>query len=104
MGRCPGCGEWNTLVEEQAPEPSPRASRPGRRRGEKAPRPIPLAEVEASSMERVLTGSDELDRVLGGGLVPGLDRADRRSPGIGKSTLMTSALASVPARAAGSCT
>ncbi len=95
MGRCPGCGEWNTLVEEHAPETSSDPAPRGRRRGEKAPRPIPLAEVEASRMERVRTGSDELDRVLGGGLVPGSIVLIGGAPGIGKSTLMTSALASI---------
>ena len=53
----------------------------GRRRaarGARRARPCPLAEVEALAVERVLTGSGELDRVLGGGIVPGLDRADRR--------------------------
>ena len=86
MGRCPGCGEWNTLVEEKAADRRPiggrsRTGARARRRAARAaePRkPVPLAEVEAVEIERLRTGSDELDRVLGGGLVPGLDRADRR--------------------------
>jgi DNA repair protein RadA/Sms len=91
-GRCPGCGEWNTLVE------SPVASRqsPGRARG--APlRPVPLAEVEAPAVERLRTGIGELDRVLGGGLVPGSLVLIGGSPGIGKSTLTTTALGNLTA-------
>src|SRR6476620_8890801 len=85
MGRCPGCGEWNSLVEEQTGESTGRSARPGRRgRGEQTPRPVPLAEVQASSTERVRTGSDELDRVLGGGLVPGSIVLMGGAPGIGK--------------------
>jgi DNA repair protein RadA/Sms len=98
MGRCPGCGEWNTLVEERVAETPARGSRHGRgKAGRRAARPVPLAEVEASRLERVPTGSDELDRVLGGGLVPGSIVLIGGAPGIGKSTLMTSALASVVA-------
>src|SRR3954447_22022208 len=70
-GRCPGCGEWNTLVEAK------RSAAPGGRRGRTtrsraaAPRPVSLREVKAPKADRLLTGIAELDRVLGGGLVPG---------------------------------
>ena len=75
-GRCPGCGAWNTLVETLRPRDgaSGRRSGQGRRGGPRAsavPRPVPLREVEAPAVDRLLTGVGELDRVLGGGLVPG---------------------------------
>ena len=58
-------------------------------------KPVVLAEVEAGEVTRLRTGSDELDRVLGGGLVPGSVVLIGGSPGIGKSTLMSAALASI---------
>ena len=87
-GRCPGCGEWNTFVEEQ--RAAPRAGRPAR--SAKAVRPVTLAEVEAEAVARMGTGIGELDRVLGGGLVPGSLVLIGGSPGIGKSTLTCAAL------------
>ena len=93
-GRCPGCGEWNTIVEEvRAP------ARPGggSRRGGRALRPVPLGEVEATAVARFSTGIGELDRVLGGGLVPGSLVLIGGSPGIGKSTLTTAALGNLAA-------
>jgi DNA repair protein RadA/Sms len=85
-GRCPGCGEWNTLTEER------RAAAPSSRSARRALRPVPLGEVEAPRLERMRTGVGELDRVLGGGLVPGSVVLIGGSPGIGKSTLTTGAL------------
>src|ERR671923_1273241 len=67
-GRCPSCGEWNSLVEETRSGPSGRSPS---RRGGRALTPLPLAEVEAATVDRLPTGIGELDRVLGGGLVPG---------------------------------
>jgi DNA repair protein RadA/Sms len=93
MGRCPGCGEWNTLHEEVLEAPAERG--PGRPRKGSARKPTPLAEIEAVALERVRSGSGELDRVLGGGFVPGSIVLIGGSPGIGKSTLMSAALASV---------
>src|SRR3954468_16725480 len=83
-GRCPSCADWNTLVEEAAPAPS------GGRRGAakvSAARPVPLREVQADHVARLSTGIGELDRVLGGGIVPGSVILVGGSPGIGKSTL-----------------
>jgi DNA repair protein RadA/Sms len=97
-GRCPGCGEWNTLVETVRRDP--RADdQPGSRRsgGAKAPRPVPLREVKAPKVERLLTGVTEFDRVLGGGLVPGSLVLLGGSPGIGKSTLTGMALGNLSA-------
>jgi DNA repair protein RadA/Sms len=85
LGRCPDCGGWNTLVEEVA-----QAARPGDERlaeGAGAAKPRRLAEIEASSAPRIATGVAELDRVLGGGLVPGSVVLLAGEPGIGKSTL-----------------
>jgi DNA repair protein RadA/Sms len=95
-GRCPGCGEWNTLVEEVGRE---RSAGPARRSGRSAQRlrPVPLAEVEAPAVERLSTGIGELDRVLGGGLVPGSMVLLGGSPGIGKSTITGSALGNLAA-------
>lgn len=96
-GRCPGCGEWNSLVEERVAA-EPKAGRvKGAARG-RALRPIPLREVEAPQVERLVTGIGELDRVLGGGVVPGSLVLIGGSPGIGKSTLTLGALGELAAR------
>jgi DNA repair protein RadA/Sms len=91
-GRCPGCGEWNTLVEEiDRPAPSPgRAGRVGHAGvGDLvASTPIPLLEVDTGEWAARPTGLEELDRILGGGLVPGSVTVLGGEPGIGKSTLL----------------
>ncbi|HEY3828623.1 MAG TPA: DNA repair protein RadA [Solirubrobacteraceae bacterium] len=95
-GQCPDCGAWNTLVEERAPaggagtRGSARGGAAGRRggaRGRETVAPRLLAEVGAAPVERLSTGVGELDRVLGGGLVPGSLVLLGGAPGIGKSTL-----------------
>jgi DNA repair protein RadA/Sms len=89
-GRCPGCGEWNSLAETR------KSSGSSRRGGSaSAPRPVPLRDVEAPAEQRMRTGIGELDRVLGGGLVPGSVVLLGGSPGIGKSTLTGMALANL---------
>jgi DNA repair protein RadA/Sms len=94
-GRCPGCGEWNTLVEQVRPA-APRAAGAGDARHRAAPvSPVRLADVEAVDHERLSTGIGELDNVLGGGIVPGSLVLIGGSPGIGKSTLTTMALANL---------
>src|SRR5687767_14909352 len=92
-GRCPGCEAWNSLVEEALPGPS-NGSPAGRARGSagRAVAPQRLREVRAPDIPRLTTGIQELDRVLGGGLVPGSLVLIGGSPGIGKSTLTTMAL------------
>ena len=82
MGRCTECGEWNTLVEEVV-----RAA-PGRRTAVLRAEVLPLSEVPADRANRIPTGLGELDRVLGGGLVPGAVVLVAGEPGIGKSTLL----------------
>src|SRR5438552_11685917 len=89
LGRCPGCGEWNTLVEERAPSAP---SRGGGRRGGRAVHPVALSEVKAPPVQRLVTGIAELDRVLGGGVVPGSLVLLGGAPGIGKSTITAGAL------------
>ncbi|MFL5780309.1 MAG: DNA repair protein RadA [Thermoleophilaceae bacterium] len=91
LGRCPGCGEWNTLVEERPVE----ASSP--RRKARGARPVPLAQVQAPPVKRLFTGISELDRVLGGGVVPGSLVLLGGSPGIGKSTITAMALGKLAA-------
>ena len=88
QGQCPGCGEWNTLVESVAEKAS------GHRFESPAPvaRPRNLAEIEARESERIATGIAEFDRALGGGLVAGGVVLIGGDPGIGKSTLLLQAL------------
>jgi DNA repair protein RadA/Sms len=87
VGRCPGCAAWNTM--EEKPVESPSRGR-GRRPGASAPPAgvIPLGDIEADSLRRYCTGIEELDRVLGGGLVPGSVVLVAGDPGVGKSTLL----------------
>ncbi len=96
-GRCPGCGEWNTLVEEAGARPARRGGGGGHRAGVVAVAPLALAEVAAQEQDRLSTGIGELDSVLGGGIVPGSLVLIGGAPGIGKSTLTTMALANLVA-------
>jgi DNA repair protein RadA/Sms len=83
LGRCPECGEFNTLVEEIArPEESPR------RPILSEDRPIPITDVKPADRPRLAVGIGEFDRVLGGGLVAGSVALIGGDPGIGKSTLI----------------
>ena len=69
LGQCPGCREWNTFVEEPAEEKHAGIST-GNRRNTQSVEPMPLSRVEMTDQERFTTGIGELDRVLGGGIVP----------------------------------
>jgi DNA repair protein RadA/Sms len=91
-GRCPGCEAWNTLVEERAPAPAASPAREAR-----AARPVRLGDVSTARLPRLRTAIGELDRVLGGGLVPGSLVLLGGSPGIGKSTLTNMALGNLAA-------
>ena len=102
LGRCPECGSWSTLVEEPTRGEAP-ARAHGLLRVEPDPagaKPRSLREIEASSSPRLATGVDELDRVLGGGLVPGSVVLLAGEPGVGKSTLALQLAAGVRARGA----
>jgi DNA repair protein RadA/Sms len=102
VGQCPGCSEWNTLVEEVRTPAVTGSTRAGSRNGALtaagagvASRPIRLGDVAAEEHRRFKTGIGELDNVLGGGLVPGSLVLIGGAPGIGKSTLTTMALANL---------
>jgi DNA repair protein RadA/Sms len=102
LGRCPECASWSTLVEEPTTGEPPARAR-GLLRVEPAragAKPRSLREIEASSSPRLATGVDELDRVLGGGLVPGSVLLLAGEPGVGKSTLALQLAAGVRARGA----
>src|SRR4051812_40210598 len=93
LGQCPGCGEWNTLAEEVRAPPKSGGRGAGRTpTPARAARPVPLSQVQAVRHIRLATDIGELDRVLGGGLVPGSLVLIGGSPGIGKSTLTSMAL------------
>jgi DNA repair protein RadA/Sms len=95
LGKCPSCGEWNTLVESVAEAPS-RNRYQSTKNGLNASQPVAtLSEIEASDVDRQPTGIDELDRVLGGGIVAGGVVLIGGDPGIGKSTLLLQALDSL---------
>ena len=88
LGRCPGCGNFGTLVQESAAASS-------RAKGSAARPVLRLVDVEAEEAMRMPTGVSELDRVLGGGLVPASLVLVGGEPGVGKSTLLLMALAAM---------
>lgn len=85
MGQCPGCKEWNTFVEETVDK---KTAGKGKQSIAREAKVMPLSEIEMTKEERVLTDYKELDRVLGGGIVPGSMILVGGDPGIGKSTLL----------------
>ena len=94
-GRCPACGEWNTLVEERvAARGSKTLSPEGGARSEVRK----ISEIEATVQDRVPLPSKELNRVLGGGIVPGSLVLLGGEPGIGKSTLVLQNILSIKSR------
>lgn len=82
LGKCPGCGQWNTFVEEVVSKQKQETARllP-------SSEPIPLQDISYDDLLRIDTGIHELNRVLGGGMVPGALMLLAGDPGIGKSTL-----------------
>src|SRR5919204_1530681 len=87
FGKCPGCSAFGTLVEEVIGQLS---------QSQAPPKPLlRLVDVEAAEAARIATGVPELDRVLGGGLVPGSLVLLGGEPGVGKSTLLLTALRAV---------
>ena len=97
VGQCPDCGAWNSLQESVAPPPAA-AGRFGSYAGTAEAAVRTLASITAGTETRLTTGLDELDRVLGGGLVAGSVVLIGGDPGIGKSTLLLQALASLSDR------
>ena len=87
VGRCPECNEWNTVIEEALPEKETRS--PSR---QPTTRPVFLSSVDRAEVTRLSTGIGELDRVLGGGLVPGSVVLVGGDPGVGKTTLLMEAV------------
>ena len=83
FGKCPGCGEWNTLVEEVIERSSPNTKKTSYN-----VKPTALTEIKLQQEERINSGNEELNRVLGGGIVPGSFVLLGGEPGIGKSTLL----------------
>ena len=88
LGKCPGCGAFGTLVEELHGSPS-EATRAA------AATPVPIGEVAVDEAARIATGVSEFDRVLGGGLVPASLVLVGGEPGVGKSTLLLTALGAI---------
>lgn len=86
LGKCPNCGEWNTYVEEKVTVKSGKESLLPASSMDNAP--VRLSEIKGEKEERILMPSGELNRVLGGGLVPGSIILVGGEPGIGKSTLV----------------
>jgi DNA repair protein RadA/Sms len=102
LGRCPACDEWGSLVEERPPSPGAGGAGGAAGPARPAARPVPLAEVDLAAEPVRSTGIGELDRVLGGGLVPGSVTLVGGEPGIGKSSLLLQALAAL-ARSGSRC-
>lgn len=84
MGQCPGCKEWNTFVEETVEKSQGGGLKPVRSKAN----PVFLKDIEAGEEERVSSGMQEFDRVLGGGIVKGSLVLIGGDPGIGKSTIL----------------
>ncbi len=95
-GRCPSCGEWNTLVEERIVVKPSRTYSPGQS-GRKS-KPQPVSQIQALSEPRIHMPSEELNRVLGGGLVQGSILLIGGEPGIGKSTLVLQNLLAIKSK------
>lgn len=88
MGKCPACGDWDTLIAEKPIE----TSAPGARFSRSRTTPVAMSSIEFDQDPRLLTGIREFDRVLGGGIVAGTLVLIGGDPGIGKSTLMLQVL------------
>jgi DNA repair protein RadA/Sms len=93
LGRCPDCGAWGSLDAAQAPRPEGSRTAGGQHRRDAAP--VELGAIAPAASRRQSTGIGELDRVLGGGLTPGAVTLVGGDPGVGKSTLLLQAAASL---------
>lgn len=92
VGRCPGCGEWNTMTEEKV------TTSKGTKKRKEGAQPVKLSEIEHKEESRIRMPSGELNRVLGGGLVVGSLTLIGGEPGIGKSTLLLQNILSIRSR------
>ncbi|MGB2305380.1 MAG: DNA repair protein RadA [Flavobacteriaceae bacterium] len=88
QGQCNGCKEWNTLVEEVVEKKEKKGWIESKSIGGKGTRPIKIQEIDTDKEPRISTNDSELNRVMGGGLVPGSITLLGGEPGIGKSTLL----------------
>lgn len=96
-GKCPSCGEWNTLIEEKVAAKPSRSPSPVASDGTRSVA-TPLNQIAVSDLPRIKLPSAELNRVLGGGLVPGAMVLIGGEPGVGKSTLVLQNLLSIKSR------
>ena len=87
LGKCPSCGEWNSFTEEVIARESATPSLAAAASLQRGSRPQPIREIRESDHRRIDTGNAEVNRVLGGGVVPGSLVLLGGEPGIGKSTL-----------------
>src|SRR4051812_3609795 len=88
LGQCPDCREWNTLVEERF-RSAPKSNGSSRAfSGFRTAQPVAYGEIESQDDDRTSSGIDEMDRVLGGGIVAGSLVLIGGAPGIGKSTIV----------------
>lgn len=88
QGQCSSCKEWNTLVEEVVQKPDVKDWKSPVKQAKRISKPLRISEIDYSEEARMRTGNNELDRVLGGGIVPGSLILLGGEPGIGKSTLL----------------
>ncbi len=100
-GQCFACGAWNTYREEKIAAKTKQEKKQEWRNesfGRKSPSPVPLTQIKAGTTERLVTPDGELNRVLGGGIVPGSIVLIGGQPGIGKSTLLLQLATRIPAK------
>lgn len=87
-GKCPSCQQWNTFIEEIIQKDNTRATKSWNDEQDKnSPRTVPIESIQSSEEKRIITSDPELNRVLGGGIIPGSIVLVSGEPGIGKSTL-----------------
>ncbi|MEM9885922.1 MAG: DNA repair protein RadA [Bacteroidota bacterium] len=102
FGKCTACGSWNTCVEEVVSRETTKEEKKkvwqSAKIGKNSPKPVALPEIEAGDVRRLVTPNEELNRVLGGGVVPGSLVLIGGQPGIGKSTLMLQIAMNVPCK------
>lgn len=99
LGKCPSCNSWNTFVEEVIEKSTTKVpSWQTNTESKRVSKPNKVDQIQSITEERILTGDTELDRVLGGGLVPGSVTLIGGEPGIGKSTLMLQLALNIPGK------